>query len=458
MCIRDRHKSWEVLKKYKDNELNKLNVKILEETAIEEIDRDKKICITEKGEKQAYDILILATGSRPFMPREVDTSIRGIFTLRRREDADRLKAYLDDTRYTTGQPHALIVGGGLLGLETAAALKGYDVKVTIVQRASRLMERQLDRDASNLLMQEMQDRNVTIYFNNEVQTVQATEDAPMLNVTLKSGKRLYCNAVLYAIGTRPNIEIAKKAGIDIRRGTVVNDRMRTNDPSVFAIGEIAEHKGQLYGITSAAEKQAGLLANYIAGDNLSVFEGTILMNVLKVDNLNLCSIGKIDVAENNEEYEQVIFKDITQRYYKKCIIYQDRLVGAILVGDKSEFGEFKRLIEEGIELSEKRGELLRPKIDKKEVLGDIVCSCNEVGIGNIQNACKKGLLTLAEICQSTAAGTACGSCKPEIQLIINDEKKLIEEEKAKELEEELQPKMNGEKKNLIERILQNFTP
>ena len=142
------------------------------------------------------------------------------------------------------------------------------------------------------------------------------------------------------------------------------------------------------------------------------------MNVLKFEDLDLCSIGQIKIPDNKAGYEEVVFQDLTQGYYKKCIIYQDRMVGAILVGDKAEFPEYKRLIEQKIELSEKRTELLRNSTQKEPVIGKLICSCNNIGIGNLENAIAAGFNTLPKLCDKTGAGTACGSCKPELKELL----------------------------------------
>lgn len=418
------HLSWEQLQKIKAQELEKLNLSIHRAISIEEIQSKTKTLIDSDDQVHHYDLLIMATGSRPFIPREVPIHLPGVFTMRSRMDAERLKKYLRETGLPVVEQHVMIVGGGLLGLEMAAALKRINVKVTIVQRAARLMERQLDTISSQLLAEDVAERDIITYFNNEVSTVVQESAKPQLKITLKSGRNINCNAIVYAIGTRPNIEIAKGADLTVKRGVVVNEYLQTSDPNIYAMGEIAEFNRQLFGITTAAEQQARCLAGYLAGDLNSVYEGSVLMNVLKFDNLDLCSIGQISMPDNMAGYEEVIFQDITQRYYKKCIIYQDRMVGAILVGDKAEFPEYKRLIESRIELSEKRTELLRNSAKKEPVIGKLVCSCNNIGKGNLQNAIAEGYTTLPKLCDKTGAGTACGSCKPEIKELLKKTKKL----------------------------------
>jgi ferredoxin-nitrate reductase len=411
--------TWEQLLKVKDGEtLNKLNITMKAGVSIDKIDTGKKTILDSQGEIHAFDSLILATGSRPFVPENAQLHLPGRFTVRRKEDADRLKKHLDSTNLPPEEQHVVIIGGGLLGLELAAALKHKKVKTTIIQRASRLMERQLDRISSKLLAEEVQLRDIQIYFDNEVSTVFETDNPNEIEIALKSGKIITANAIVYTIGTIPNIEIARESGLACGRGVKVNQYLQTSNPDIFAIGEIAEFNNKLFGITSAAEEQADILANYLAGDISSYYKGSILMNILKLEDINLCSIGDLTIPENDDSYEEIVFTDLKKRYYKKCIVKDDLLVGAILMGDKNEFTEFKTMIESKIELSDKRNTLLRGSSNAKAVLGKLVCSCSQVGAGNIEETIKSGVSDFTDLCKNTGAGLGCGSCKTEVKEIL----------------------------------------
>ncbi|MFO7823012.1 MAG: molybdopterin-dependent oxidoreductase [Cyclobacterium sp.] len=412
----NQHRDWEELLKFKSStDMDKLNIHLYVENGIESIDRSNKTVTDEKGRVHHYGTLIMATGSRAFIPGDAPMHLPGVFTMRNRENADELKEYLDF------QGHVLIVGGGLLGLELAAALREINLKVTIVQLGSRLMERQLDPMASSLLREKLEEMGVQLYMNNQLSHLQTHGNSKKLTASLKSGQTLECNAVVYAIGTRPNIELGKSAGLICGRGIQVNDYLQTSDPDIFAMGEIAEHKGKLNGITAAAEMQADIAARFVTGDLLSIYKGSIPMNILKFANLDLCSIGIAEVPPNADGYEEILLIDTSQTYYKKCIVYQDKLVGAILMGDKSEFAEFKNLIEEKSELSSKRQELLRGKSNREEMMGEMVCSCGNVGNDNIRNAIHSGCREFRQLCQQTGAGLGCGSCKPEVKGILDRE-------------------------------------
>ncbi|SEA66544.1 ferredoxin-nitrate reductase [Flavobacterium gillisiae] len=410
--------SWEQLLKIKEDSLKKLNITMKTGVSIDAINTTENTILGSDGVVHTFDSLILATGSRPFVPENAQLHLPGRFTIRKKEDADRLKNYLDNTNLAPDEQHVVIVGGGLLGLELAAALKHKKVKITIIQRASRLMERQLDRISSKLLAEEVQLRDIQIYFDNEVSTVFETDNQNEIEIGLKSGRIITANAIVYTIGTIPNIEIAKEAGISCGRGVKVNQYLQSSNPNIYAIGEIAEYNNQLFGITSAAEEQADVLANYLGGDISSFYRGSVLMNILKLEDINLCSIGQVEIPENDDSYEEIVFSDLKKRYYKKCIVKNDLLVGAILMGDKNEFPEFKNLIESKIELSDKRDLLLRGTSSAKPVLGRLVCSCSQVGSGNIEETIKSGTTNFTELCKSTGAGLGCGSCKTEVKEIL----------------------------------------
>ncbi len=412
--------SWESLEKLKKGELQKLDINLHPGNGITSVDATLKKVVDANGVTHIFDLLIMATGSRAYVPTEVPKGAQGRFTMRERGDADKLNAYLSNTGLEANQQHVVIVGGGLLGLELAAALKKIDINISIVQRAPRLMERQLDRVASRLLAEDVKELGIELFFDNEVSTVFEEKHTPnSLLVNLKTGRTIQCNAIVYAIGTRPNIELAKKAGIKTRRGVTVNSYLQTSDPSIFALGEIAEYNNSLFGITSAAEQQADTAANYILGNYSSIYNGSVLMNILKFENLDLCSIGMVNVPDGDDSYEEIILMDVSKRFYKKCIVQNDTLKGAILMGDKNEFAEFKRLIEDEIELSEKRNELLRGTSQTEPLKGELVCSCSQVGAINIKEAVQNGCTDFTKLCSQTGAGLGCGSCKPEIKEILS---------------------------------------
>lgn len=405
---------WERLQKLKVDELHSLDVTLHTENEIVSINRYRRTVVDRHGRHHRYDKLILATGSRANIPKEAPMNLPGMFTMRTRHDADELK------KFVRPAGEILVIGGGLLGMELAASLRECNASVSIVHLGSRLMERQIDSLAGQLLLDFVEEKDIRVYLNDEVQHIDLAETRGMLRAHLKSGKVIAADAVVYAVGTRPNVEFLQDCGLEMGRGVLVNDYMQSNDPDIFAVGEIAEHDGKLYGITSAAEKQADVVAGFLNGDVLSMFEGAVFMNILKFSDLDLCSIGLSEIPAGSTGYDEVLFIDQSMRYYKKCIIKDDRLVGAILIGDKSEFAEFKTLIEGRIELSEKRMKLLRSGQAGQPVSGRLVCVCNQVGEGNLIRLIEGGCSNLNDLCQASGAGFGCGSCKPEVSRILKE--------------------------------------
>jgi len=402
--------SWEQLVKLREEQFSDANIIVHKGISIVHIDRKNKILTDSDGNEHSYDKLILGMGSRSFKPKGVP-ELPGIFNMRSRMDADKLLPFVNKT-----DAHAVIVGGGILGLELAASFRKMNVRVTVIQRSGRLMERQLDPLASELLYQDLTDRGIEIYFNDEVSTYKGTDKVE--GILLKSGRKIACQVVVLAIGTVPTIELAREAGIENKRGILVNDYMQTSDDAIFTAGEIAEWRGQMWGITLAAEQQAEVAAHFIAGDISQPYQGSVSMNILKMEGLHMSSIGMTEAPANDPAYEEIVFIDKSKRYYKKCIVHQDRLVGAILIGDKNEFLEFRDLIAKGTELSEKRLQLLRASQKADPMEGKLVCSCNNVGQGNLEKAIHEGCNDFQKLCQKTGAGTGCGSCRPEVRAIL----------------------------------------
>ncbi|MGK6350000.1 molybdopterin-dependent oxidoreductase [Parapedobacter sp. DT-150] len=402
---------WSQLLRMRDGGEAECRITVHRGTSVERIDRERKTVTDSLGREHAYDLLVMATGSRASTLKDLP-AMAGLFTMRSRRDADDFLAHIDPKK-----GKVVIIGGGLLGIELAASLQELRVGSCILQRSSRLMDRQLDVLGCQLLHEELVEKGIEVLFNDEVERF--VGNGQIRGVRLKSGGEIACQAVVMAIGTTPNIELAKASGLACKRGVLVDEYLRTADPDIFAIGEIAEFNGKLYGITAAAEQQAAVVARYVSGDIGEPYAGSLPMNLLKVRGTELCSIGLPEVPNNDGAYEEVVFIDKAKRYYKKCIVHKDRLVGAILIGDKSEFAEFKHLIEQQIELSDKRLELLRSGKPVTPVLGKVVCSCGNVGEGNITQAISNGCTDLKALCEASGAGLGCGSCRPEVQAILD---------------------------------------
>jgi ferredoxin-nitrate reductase len=411
---------WSQLVKMTDENEDDYSIRLHRGVWIEQIDRRGKSVKDSNGEVHSYDVLIMATGSSPVGIKD-SPDLNGIFTMRDKNDADNFKYHV-----VPSKGKVIIVGGGLLGIELAASLRELSIEVTIVHRHSRLMNKQLDSMGSQLLHEELIDKGVDIFYDDEIEHFFGSK--AVRGVLLKSGRRISCQAIVKSIGTIPNIDLAKNCSISCHRGVLVNQYLQTSDPSVYAIGEMAEFKGHLYGTTAAAEQQSEIVARHLSGDISYHYEGSLLMNILKMRGTELCSLGLTEIPGNDSSYEEVVFIDRAKRYYKKCIVQNDRLVGAILIGDKIDFLEFKDLIQHKIELSEKRSDLLRSGKKRDPLIGKLVCSCAGVGEGNIINKINEGYAEIKSLNQACGTGVGCGSCKPEVLEILKKQLAKLEEE------------------------------
>ncbi len=402
---------WQSLVVLGRDEAESLRVQVSSPCAIVEVDRAQKRVLDSRRQWHGYDVLVLATGSRAAWPKDTPKNQRGLHALRSFADAQ------DILRSVATGRSVAIVGGGLIGIELGAVLRAKGLDVHIIQRSAQLMNKQLDEVAAEILRDELVDRGIHIHFLEQV--VMWKGEGWIDEVFLASGKILRDVTLIYAMGTVPNVELAGACGLMVNRGVVVDLAMRTSDPDILALGEIAELDGQLHGITAAAEEQAWVAAAALAGDAQAVYQGSMAQNLVKVDGLAVVSLGIARPPADDLSYEEIVYLDRASRVYRKCVIRNDRLVGALLVGDNSDFVQLRDLIRSGEELGARRAALLRGNSrTSPRVGGKIVCSCTSVDEGAIGQACERGATTLRTLMDATGAGTGCGSCRPEIASIL----------------------------------------
>jgi ferredoxin-nitrate reductase len=365
------------------------------------------------GSRLAYDDLILATGSSAAMPFAAAMPEQGVYTLRSRRDADAIMAALEP-----GVP-AVIVGGGLLGLELADALVTRGAQVTILQRSDRLMGKQLDGTAAGLLAEALTERGVDIRFQTSIDALLGND--PLTGVRCDDGDEIPARLLVFAAGTVPNTDLAEAAGLEVDRGIVVDGYCRSSDPAIRAVGECAVWTGTRVGTTAGATAMAQACVRHLLGDLHQPFEGVVGANILKVQGLPLAAAGLVDPDPADSRFEVVSCLDAMRGYYQKCVVRDDRLVGVICVGDIDRFADYKELIEAGTELEDLRDGLLRPGAAAAPIEGELVCSCNRVGDGTIKRLVQEGCEDLGELCAISRAGTGCGSCRPEVARILSDE-------------------------------------
>jgi nitrite reductase (NADH) large subunit len=373
---------------------------------ITKVDPGLKTVTGDDGSVTPYDTLLFATGSSAFWPSIAGLDKANVFVFRTLDDARALLA-----RAAPGV-RAIVVGGGLLGLEAARGLQVQGCDVTVVHLPSTLMERQLDPDAGNYLAGKMEDLGIRVLLGKTTMAVVGDDAAE--GIALDDGTILEADLIVVAAGIRPNVDLAYQAGVRVNRGIVVNDWMETSDPDVFAVGECVEHRGICYGLIAPLIEQGKVLAATITGHKGPVYTGTVQAAKLKIMGVDVFSAG--DWSEQNAE--PVRYEDRALGIYKKLTVRDGRLVGAILVGDTSASHRYMEWLRTGADLTAERRHLLFPPaasdagLDVAEMPDSAtVCGCVGVAKGAIVHAIQsKGLCTLSQLKEATRASTGCGSC------------------------------------------------
>jgi nitrite reductase (NADH) large subunit len=310
------------------------------------------------GQVAFYDRLLLATGSHPFVPPIPGVEKEGVFTLRTIEDARRMRTY------ARGARRAVAVGGGLLGLETARALSTLGLEVTVVELLPRLLPRQLDIAGAALLTKMIEGMGLHVVTGAAIQAITGHDRAE--GVILKSGDIVPADLILISCGVRPTVSLARQAGLTISRGVVVDEYMRTSAEDVYAAGDVAEFDGQVPCIIPVAIAQGRVAGTHMAGGDPEPYQGTVLSYILKVVGIDLTSMGVI--APEGEGYQELRRVDEAGQRYKKFVLRDGRLVGAILLGEKEGVGSISRLIGEGVDVSAHTERLLDDSFDLQSLI------------------------------------------------------------------------------------------
>jgi nitrite reductase (NADH) large subunit len=315
--------------------------------AVVSLDRDQRVAITQSGARFAYDRLVLCTGSDPIRPKLPGSDLPGVHTFRDRADTDALI----DAAATAS--HAVVNGGGLLGLEAACGLARRGIKVAVVHLMNWIMERQLDPAAGALLRASLEARGITVITAADTEAILGDERAAGLR--LKDGRDLPADLVVFAIGVRPNVALAKSAGLNVGRGIVIDDGLTTSDPAILALGECVEHRGAVYGLVAPLWEQAAVAAAILAGDEDSRYGGSSVSASLKVTGVELFSAGDIQAAPDVEE---IVFEDAEAGIYRKLAVRNGRLAGAVLLGDARDGAWYLDLIRSAANIESFRNDLV----------------------------------------------------------------------------------------------------
>ena len=312
------------------------------------IDRPRKQVHTEKGIVVDYDRLILATGSKPFIPPIKGSDLKGVLSFRDIYDVNTMLEYCKNKK------NAVVIGGGLLGLEAAYGLKQRGMNVTVLHLMDRIMDRQLDARASALLKQSIEAKGIPVLTEANTEEL-IGQDGHVSQLRLKDGTVLDADFVVFAVGIRPNMALAQSAGLRCNRGVMVNDTMQTFDPSIYAVGECIEHRNQTFGLVEPLWGQAFICASHLAEHGSLIFKAPTVPTQLKVSGCDVFSAGNFEPAD---DYEDIILNDEKRHIYKRIIIQQDKVIGAVLFGDTEDGAWYAELIADQTPISSIRNKLL----------------------------------------------------------------------------------------------------
>jgi nitrite reductase (NADH) large subunit len=325
------------------------------DTQVTKIDPARKIAETGRGESFSYDKLLLATGGNSFVPPIKGADAPGVFTLRTLTDADRIKSWAATAKT------AVLIGGGLLGLEAGNGLRKLGLAIMVVEFFPRLLPRQMDVPGAALLQRQMEEMGFTFRLGAKTQEIAAGPDG--LQVSLESGEKLKGDLVLISAGVRPDLSLAQALGLDIDKGVKVDDTMKTSRDDIYAAGDLIEHRGRFYGIWPAAKEQGEVAGAVMAGQT-ATYQGTLPSNVLKVVGIDLVAAGDIDA---DGKLKAIVHTDSAKKTYRKLVIQDNMLVGAILLGDIRGSAEIQAAIKKKQDVSQFKNELVRADFDFKRL-------------------------------------------------------------------------------------------
>jgi nitrite reductase (NADH) large subunit len=386
------------------------------------IERGARKVVAADGTTESYDRLLLATGSNPFILPVPGKDLEGVITYRDIQDTNAMIAA--SKKYK----HAVVIGGGLLGLEAANGLKLRGMNVTVVHLMEWLMERQLDRTAAQLLRQSLEAKGLQFLLQKQTAEIVGEENGRVRAVRLKDGSEIAADLVVMAVGIRPNTELAEKAGLHCSRGIVVNDTMQTFDPKIYAVGECAAHRGVAYGLVAPLFEMAKVCANHLANFGIGRYAGSVTSTKLKVTGIDLFSAGEFMGRAGTED---IVLNDEVGGVYKRIVLRDNRIVGAVLYGDTADGAWYFQLLRDKQDVAEIRDQLVfgqnhlgntgHQGQSRAVAMADAmeVCGCNGVCKSVIVKAIKeKGLFTLEDVRKHTKASSSCGSCTGLVEQIL----------------------------------------
>jgi nitrite reductase (NADH) large subunit len=376
------------------------------------IDRVAKTVTSDHGVTEQYDRLVIATGSTPFIPPVLGHKLPGVITYRDLDDVDAM------LMAAQSREKAVVIGGGLLGLEAAAGLKARGMDVTVLHLMPTLMERQLDPAAGYLLQKAIEQRGIAVITKADTKAILG--ESKVTGVELKDGRVIPASLVVMAVGIRPNAALAKDAGLAVNRGIVVDEGMLTSDAAIMALGECAEVAGNVYGLVAPLYQMARVAAAHLAGDATERFTHSETPTKLKVTGIDLYSLG--DFADGPDR-DEIVLRDASAGVYKRIVLKENRIIGTVLFGETSDGAWFGDLQKKATDISQMRDTLIFGQVHQGGTGADPlaavaaladdaeICGCNGVCKGRITGAITaKGLTTLDGVRAHTKASASCGSC------------------------------------------------
>ncbi|MGI9047645.1 MAG: nitrite reductase large subunit NirB [Burkholderiales bacterium] len=397
------------------------NIRLHLNKKVVKIDRIARKVIAADGTEEPYDRLLLATGSNPFILPIPGVALDGVITYRDIHDTDAMIAAAAQYK------HAVVIGGGLLGLEAANGLKLRGMNVTVVHLMDWLMERQLDKVAAGMLQKSLEAKGLQFLLKTQTSEI-VGDNSRVKAVKFKDGRELAADFVVMAVGIRPNSDLAQSTGLYCNRGIVVNDTMQTYDPRIYAVGECVSHRGVAYGLVAPLFEMAKVCANHLAHMGIGLYAGSVMSTKLKVTGIDLFSAGDFSGGDTTEE---IVMSDPFAGIYKKLVIRDNKLIGSVLYGDTVDGSWYFQLLRDKQDIHEIREQLLFGEShlgnlghqgqSKASAMADSaeVCGCNGVCKGTIITAIKeKGLFTLDDVRKHTKASSSCGSCTGLVEQLL----------------------------------------
>ena len=427
---------------------------------IVDVDANEKIVTGNDGSRTPYDTLLLATGSSPWVPPVAGVDKDGVFAFRTLDDT---RALLDRASPTT---RAVVIGGGLLGLEAARGLQVQGCRVTVVHLLDTLMERQLDTSGGAYLRSKIEALGVNVLLERSTRAILG--NGTVTGIEFNDGTTLDADLVVIAAGIRPNVELGRKAGLAVNRGIVVNDFMETSAPDIFAVGECTEHNGVCYGLVAPLFEQGKVLAATMTGNKGPTYTGTVQAAKLKIMGVDVFSAG--DWADG-EGVEPVRYEDPGVGVYKKLALKDGKLAGVILVGDANDSHRYMAWLRTNADLTCQRRHLLFPPaaadagLDVAEMADSAtVCGCVGVSKGTVIQAIhERGVNTLSQLKEVTRASTGCGSCTNLCQDLLRAVAPEFEEEVKRTIcgclpfaEERLREILRSERLKSVQDVLEIY--